>query len=107
MEADEDAVERVGEHYIDDLIYGANDGIVTTFAAMSAVAGASLEPFVVLLIGIANIVSDGFSLAAGDYLATSSEHEYRRKREHEAEELIDSSPKTLVARCVNSTRNAV
>lgn len=60
------------EHYIRDLVYGANDGIVTTFAVVAGVVGASLEPRVILIIGAASLVADGFSMAASDYLACRS-----------------------------------
>ena len=34
--------------------YGANDGIVTTFALVAGVAGASLDPAIVVILGVAN-----------------------------------------------------
>ena len=58
--------------YLGDLIYGANDGIVTTFAVIAGVAGASLSDNVVLVLGIANLLADGFSMAASNYLAIRS-----------------------------------
>ncbi len=65
--------------YIRDWIYGGIDGSVTTFAVVSGVAGAALSPLIVLILGFANLFADGFSMAAGNYLATRAEHDdYRR-----------------------------
>jgi VIT1/CCC1 family predicted Fe2+/Mn2+ transporter len=60
------------KHYIRDLVYGANDGIITTFAVVAGVVGARLEPRVILIIGAASLVADGFSMAASDFLACRS-----------------------------------
>ena len=59
-------------HYLPDLVYGANDGIVTTFAVVSGVVGASLANSVVIILGLANLVADGFSMGASNYLARRS-----------------------------------
>jgi vacuolar iron transporter family protein len=64
-------------------VYGANDGIITTFAVVAGVAGASLSSRIVLVLGIANLIADGLSMAAGDYLGERSEQTYlRRHRDH-------------------------
>ncbi len=69
-----------------DIIYGANDGIITTFAVVAGVAGAGLDAAVVVLLGIANLLADGFSMAASDYLGSKSEHDYV-VRERKTEEM--------------------
>jgi vacuolar iron transporter family protein len=63
---------EIVQHYLSDLIYGANDGIVTTFAVVAGVAGAGLSPRVVLILGLSNLLADGFSMGASNYLATRS-----------------------------------
>jgi hypothetical protein len=50
-----DDVESSGR-YLAEVIYGANDGIVTTFAVVSGVAGAALDPSIVIILGAANLV---------------------------------------------------
>jgi VIT1/CCC1 family predicted Fe2+/Mn2+ transporter len=55
-------------------VYGATDGTVTTFAIISGVMGAALSPAVVLLLGVSNVLADGFSMAASAYLSKSTEH---------------------------------
>ncbi len=54
-------------------IYGGIDGAVTTFAIVAGVAGAGLPSFVIVALGIANVVADGFSMAAGNYSGTKSD----------------------------------
>ena len=70
--------------YMGDLVYGGLDGIVTTFAIVSGVAGAELGSDVILILGLANLFADGLSMAAGAYLSSKSEREYyQRERERE------------------------
>jgi VIT1/CCC1 family predicted Fe2+/Mn2+ transporter len=74
--------------YLGDLVYGGLDGIVTTFAVVSGVAGAALGSNIVLIMGLANLFADGFSMATGAYLSAKSEHEYyERERKREAWEV--------------------
>ncbi len=63
---------ELARHYIRELIYGANDGIITTFAVVAGVAGGGLSLRVVLIIGVANLIADGISMAAGNYLSIRS-----------------------------------
>src|SRR5688572_31121949 len=69
----------VARHYIRDLVYGANDGIITTFAVVAGVAGADLAARIVVILGVANLIADGFSMATSSYLARKSEKEYAEK----------------------------
>lgn len=73
-----------GSQYIGDLVYGGLDGIITTFAVVSGVAGAELGSGIILILGIANLLADGFSMATGAYLSSKSENEYYDK-EYERE----------------------
>jgi len=63
---------QIARHYVRELIYGANDGIVTTFAVVAGVAGGGLSLRVVLTIGAANLFADGLSMAVGNYLSIRS-----------------------------------
>ncbi|MFG0318893.1 MAG: VIT1/CCC1 transporter family protein [Planctomycetota bacterium JB042] len=56
-----------------DVVYGAIDGAVTTFAVVSGVAGADLSSGIVLVLGAANLVADGFSMGAANFLGTRAE----------------------------------
>jgi len=59
--------------YLRDWVYGGIDGSVTTFAVVTGVAGASLSPSIILILGVANLLGDGFSMAASNYSATRTE----------------------------------
>jgi VIT1/CCC1 family predicted Fe2+/Mn2+ transporter len=74
-----DDVESSGR-YLAEVIYGANDGIVTTFAVVSGVAGAALNPSIVLVLGAANLFADGFSMGMSNYLSRRSEMDYQRSQ---------------------------
>ena len=74
--------------YVKSVIYGGLDGLITTFAVVAGVEGASLSPGVVLILGSANLLADGLSMAIGDFLSTRSEQEYSRaERQREAWEV--------------------
>jgi len=62
--------------YLGDYVYGALDGIITTFAIVSGVEGAGLSNSIVLILGFANILADGISMGVGNYLSTKTELEY-------------------------------
>jgi VIT1/CCC1 family predicted Fe2+/Mn2+ transporter len=67
-------------HYLRDLVYGANDGIITTFAVVAGVAGAALSVRTVLILGVANLLADGFSMGASNFLSIRSEEAVRHSR---------------------------
>jgi vacuolar iron transporter family protein len=59
--------------YLPQVVYGSVDGTVTTFAIVSGVVGASLSPIIVVILGISNVLADGFSMAASNYLSMQTE----------------------------------
>lgn len=83
----EHTVEAIGErlaagpqqNYMRDWIYGGIDGSVTTFAVVTGVVGAELLPVVIVVMGFANLIADGFSMAASNFLGTKSEHDDMRR----------------------------
>jgi len=62
--------------YLKALVYGGVDGIITTFATVTSVAGANLAPVVILIVGIAHLFADGLSMGLGDALSTQAEIDY-------------------------------
>ncbi|MBI3114881.1 MAG: VIT1/CCC1 transporter family protein [Candidatus Kerfeldbacteria bacterium] len=70
--------QRATGTYLKDLVFGANDGIVTTFAVVAAAAGAGLEAFVVIILGVANLLADGLSMGLGNFLGEKSDEAYNR-----------------------------
>jgi VIT1/CCC1 family predicted Fe2+/Mn2+ transporter len=79
------------QSHLRDFIYGGIDGTVTTFAVVAGVAGAQLPATVVIILGVANLIADGFSMAVSNYLATRAERQERdlarSKEEREVREL--------------------
>lgn len=59
--------------YLRDWVYGGFDGAVTTFAVVAGAVGADLSSRVILILGLANLLADGFSMAAGNYSGTKTE----------------------------------
>lgn len=78
--------------YVGDAILGAVDGCVTTFAVVAGSVGAGFPGAVVLVLGFANLVADGFSMAAGNYLGTKSEREQIDRAREEEHRHIDEVP---------------
>jgi VIT1/CCC1 family predicted Fe2+/Mn2+ transporter len=66
--------------FLPELIYGSNDGLVTTFAIVSGVVGASLSNRVVLILGFASLFADGFSMGASSFLSERSKPEGRSSK---------------------------
>lgn len=79
-------------NYLRDWIYGGIDGSVTTFAVVTGVVGAHLSPAVILILGFANLLADGFSMAASNFLATRAEHDDMKHIEAIEQRHIDVDP---------------
>ena len=78
-------------NYLGDAVLGAVDGAVTTFAIVAGVVGGSLPGGVAILLGIANLIADGFSMGASNYEAAISQRglvERARRAERRQIELI-------------------
>lgn len=80
--------ERLGRgpetNYLRDWVFGGIDGAVTTFAVVAGVAGAELSAGIVLILGVANLLADGFSMAAANFSGVKAERDdYERLRQME------------------------
>ena len=62
-------------HYLRDMIFGAVDGVITTMAVVAGASGAQLGARVALILGVANLIGDGISMGASNYLGLKSEIE--------------------------------
>lgn len=80
------------QNYLRDWIYGGIDGAVTTLAVVSGVVGAQLSPRIILVMGFANLVADGFSMAASNFLGTKAESENLKRIEAIENRHIDLAP---------------
>jgi len=66
------------KRYLPEFVYGGIDGAITTFAVVAGAIGASLSSGIVLILGMANLLADGFSMAVSNYLSTKSQLEIHR-----------------------------
>ena len=99
-------VRKADEHhhssgkYLKSLVYGGLDGIITTFAVVAGVAGAALSSGVLLILGLANLIADGISMAIGDYLSSKAEKDfYSTEKERESWE-AKNYPKQAVSQYI-------
>jgi len=72
-------MKKRAEKYLAQFVFGAIDGSVTTFAVIAGAAGARLASVVVIILGIANLIADGFSMGASAYLSAKSERDLDKK----------------------------
>ena len=78
--------------YLADFVYGAIDGTVTTFAVVSGVAGAGLSAEIIVILGLANLVGDGFSMAASNFLGTRTDSQLLEKAKQMERRHIEIEP---------------
>lgn len=78
--------------YLRDFIYGAVDGAVTTFAVVAGVAGAGLDETVVIILGGANLLADGFSMAISNFLGSRAARQQRERAAGEEQRQISLVP---------------
>lgn len=80
------------QRYLGEFVYGGIDGSVTTFAVVAGAVGANLDAAVILILGFANLLADGFSMSAGAYLSAKSENDnYNKHRLAELAE-VENNP---------------
>lgn len=96
----EHTIEAIGDrlsagprhNYLRDWIYGGIDGSVTTFAVVTGVVGAQLSPIIIVIMGFANLLADGFSMAASNFLGTKAEHDDMQRLEEIEHRHIELAP---------------
>jgi vacuolar iron transporter family protein len=89
--------------YLREIVYGGNDGIVTTFAVVAGFAGAQQDPtssaipmISVLLFGLANLFADGLSMSLGSFLSLRADRDvYRGEKSKELHEITHEPEKEL------------
>jgi VIT1/CCC1 family predicted Fe2+/Mn2+ transporter len=77
MHVDPIGATETARHYIRDVVYGANDGLITTFAVVGGVTGGALSPVAVIVIGAANLAADGVSMGVGNLLSIRADERAR------------------------------
>ncbi|MDZ7643069.1 MAG: VIT1/CCC1 transporter family protein [Woeseiaceae bacterium] len=85
--------------YLADAVLGAIDGCVTTMAIVAAVVGANLATGVALVLGIANLLADGFSMAVSNYQSARTRRhqvdEARRMEHHHIERVPEGEAEEI------------
>jgi len=100
MEYDENSIHGTNnwfnkyQDYLGEFVYGGIDGAVTTFAIVSGAVGAGLDNKIIIILGFANLLADGFAMSVGAYLSSKSVKDNYNK--HKAIEYweIDNLPET-------------
>lgn len=73
------------QKYLPDIVYGANDGIVTTFSIVAGFEGAKLDVLashghiIIMLFGLANLAADGVSMGMGNFLSVRASQDLQTK----------------------------
>jgi vacuolar iron transporter family protein len=83
-------LKQLGDEYLAEFVYGGIDGAVTTFAVVAGAAGAGFSVVVAIVLGVANLIADGFSMAVSAYLSARSEQGlYERERRNVESAVLD------------------
>lgn len=83
--------------YLRDAVYGGLDGTVTTFAVMAGATGANLDSKVIIILGLANLLADGFSMGTGSYMGERSEKQYFLREKMKVKRAIEKKSPQLKA----------
>jgi VIT1/CCC1 family predicted Fe2+/Mn2+ transporter len=88
------------QNYLREFVYGGIDGAVTTFAVVAGAVGADLDASIIIILGFANLLADGFSMSVGAYLSAKSEKENYNKHRNieywEVENIPDKERQEIV-----------
>jgi VIT1/CCC1 family predicted Fe2+/Mn2+ transporter len=80
------------ENYLGEFVYGGIDGSVTTFAVVAGAVGAGLESSIIIILGFANLLADGFAMSVGAYLSTKTEKDNYNKHKRIEYWEVDNLP---------------
>ena len=84
--------ETPGYSHLGDAVFGAIDGCVTTFAVVSGAWGGGFSRAVIIVLGIANLVADGLSMAVGSYQAAGTRRQAVQTARRTEERHLDEIP---------------
>lgn len=80
--------------YLSEFVYGGIDGCITTFAVVAGAIGASMGSDVILILGFANLVADGFAMSVGAFLSAQSDKKMYKKFMRSEIDSIKNDPKS-------------
>lgn len=84
-------MQKMKYNWLPDFVYGGIDGAVTTFAVVAGVVGANLSTPIILILGFANLLGDGFSMAAGKFSSDRAELQRIQKIKEREKILIEKN----------------
>jgi VIT1/CCC1 family predicted Fe2+/Mn2+ transporter len=92
-------ISRRFQKYLGEFVYGAIDGSVTTFAVVAGSVGAGLDSAIILILGFANLLADGFAMSVGAYLSAKTEldkyHKHKRIEYWEIENIPETEKEEI------------
>ncbi|MFK7949865.1 MAG: VIT1/CCC1 transporter family protein [Saprospiraceae bacterium] len=91
--------------YLGEFVYGGIDGSVTTFAVVAGSTGANLDSSIVIILGFANLLADGFAMSVGSYLSAKSERAIYEKHQQTEYWEVDNLPESERAEIREIYRN--
>ena len=65
-------------NYLPQMVYGAVDGTVTTFAVVAGATGGELSNKTIIIMWLANLFADGASMSISAYLSARSEKQSKK-----------------------------
>ncbi len=87
------------ETYLGEFVYGGIDGCVTTFAVVSGSVGAGLDSSIIIILGFANLLADGFAMSVGAFLSTKTQidnyHKHRNVEYWEVDNIPDKEKQEI------------
>ncbi|MFP4163858.1 MAG: VIT1/CCC1 transporter family protein [Chitinispirillaceae bacterium] len=78
--------------YLGDAVLGGIDGCVTTFAVAAGAVGGGFSATVIVVLGLANLLADGFSMAVSNYLRAKSDRDEVESARKSEEKQIERIP---------------
>lgn len=75
-----------------EFVYGGIDGSVTTFAVVAGSVGAGIDSSIIVVLGLANLLADGFAMSVGAYLSSKATRDNYEKHRKQEEALIAAQP---------------
>ena len=87
------------EEYLPEFVYGGIDGCVTTFAVVAGAVGAGLSSAIIIILGLANLLADGFAMSVGAFLSSKSQidnfKKYKKQEYWEVENIPESEKEEI------------
>src|SRR3989304_6508319 len=78
---------------IRDIVFGLEDGLVSTVGVLTGIAAGTCDYFVIILSGFVFVVVTALSMGVGSFLSSQSESDLQKRRAKDMKDMIISNPK--------------